>query len=191
MKVFYNDELFWKIKSLNPFHPSRMISTFIRSRPKLYTHGFFWESSCLRPKKLQRDVKKEFQYKHWVDVTDPTQLPDESGGIIIELDVQFADEETERLYRAHEETIDLHPGGNTSVTFKKYQSFDSVYTDEPSITMKRISFIIHLVFIILAISPIYHVISKVINWKNLKHVFFKRVVIKKVISSKQAPHRNI
>ena len=100
MRNFYKDELFWNFSN-------HLISTFIKSKPRLYTHVFLWETSWCQPKKIQRDIKEEFQYIYWVDVTDPTQLPADSKGVIVELDVQFADEETVRLYRAHEQTIDL------------------------------------------------------------------------------------
>ena len=124
-----------------------------------------------------------------MDVTDPTQLPADSKGVIFKLDVQFADEETERLYRA--QTIDLQRNENTTVTFKKYQSFDFVYTDKQTKTMKIISFFIHLVFIVFGLSPLYHVIIKFINWKTCKHFFFKHIFIKKIISSTEGPVHNI
>ena len=186
IRRFYKDELFWNIKS-DGLHSNHLISTFIKSKPRLYTHGFLWETSCCKPKELQRDIKEEFQYKYWVDVTDPTQLPADSGGVIVELDVQFADEETERLYRAHEQTIylDLQHGGNSTVTFEKDRSFDFVY-DKQSKTMKKISFFIHLVFIVFGLAPMYHIITKVINLKTCKHFFFKHVYIKKIISSIEA-----
>ena len=190
MSRFYKEELFWIIKS-DRLHSNHLISTFIKSKPRLYTHGFLWETSWCEPKKLQRDIKEEFQYKYWVDVTNPTQLPADSEGVIVELDVQFADEETERLYRAHEQTIDLQLDGNNIVTFEKDQSFDFDYTNKQSKTMKKISFLIHLVFIVFGLAPMYHVITKVINWKTYKHFFFKHVYIKKIISSIEAPVHNI
>ena len=194
MRSFYKDELFWNIKP-DRFHSNNSISTFIKSKPKLYTHGFLWETSWWKPKKLQRDIKEEFEYKYWVDVTDPTQLPTDSESVIIELDVQFADEETERLYRAHEQTFDLQPDENSTVTFKKYQKINFVCTDRPSKTMRKISFFIHLFSIIFGLSSLYYLLTtKVINWKtwkwNGKHVFYKRVAIKKVISSIEAPDRS-
>ena len=179
MIVLYTDEFLWIIES----NSNHMISTFIKSKPKLYTQGLLWET----PWKLQRDIIEEFEYKYWVDVTDPTQLPADLKGVIVELDVQFADEETERLYRAYEQTIDLQRNGNSTLTFKKYQSFDFDYTDKQTKTLKTISFFIHLVFIVFGLSPVYHVV----NGKTCKHFFFKHVVIKKVISSIQAPVHNI
>ena len=198
MDIHYKDELFWKINLPDRLYRLSM-STLIERKPKLYTRGFLWQISYWGSNKLRFDMIEEFRYKYWVDVTDPTQLPVDSKGVIIELEIQFADDETKRLYRTHEQTIDLQSDENTIVTFEKTQSFDSICfgygyvctEDEHSRIKKAISFFIHLVFIVFAVSPLYHVITKFINWKTFERIFFKRVVIKKIISSIQAPvHEN-
>ena len=84
IRRFYKDELFWNIKS-DGLHSNHLMSTFIKSKPKLYTHEFLWELSYCKPKKLQRDIKEEFQYKYWVDVTNSTITPSESAGSCVRL----------------------------------------------------------------------------------------------------------
>ena len=91
---------------------------------------FHGKHHTVNQKNYEEILRKNFNTNiGWMSLIQ--QLPRYSEGVIVELDVQFTDEETERLYRAHEQTIDLQLNflniDFNIVTFERDQSFDFVY----------------------------------------------------------------
>jgi len=158
--------------------------TLTTTKPAIVTHCTVYETNVpwYRQKQVIWRETKHFEFAHWVDVTDPNMNLDYHSFLTASFEIDFADDETERAYQEHvKEMLEELPEYCRKAE-KLVKIIKKVDTNKQ--TFYRQMAIMKLVSIIVMVSVSSSFLIYFVFRKKLLKRFWKRVTIKKLVTSK-------
>jgi len=160
------------------------IQKLLKKKPTIETYCEVYDTNVpwYRQKQIIWRETKAFEFSHWVDVTDPNMNLDCHSFLTVNFEVDFADDETERAYQEHvKEMLEELPEYCRKAE-KLVKIIKKVDTNKQ--TFYRQMAIMKLVSIIVMVSVSSSFLIYFVFRKKLLKRFWKRVTIKKLVTSK-------